>query len=108
MSDSPGMKPIDDELVTNHEEALQLAHMKKDESNLARCYIDLQSQLTTARAAGFADGIEKAANVAERVGALFVPHEGSRRHPEWFEGGVRVSEIIAAQLRNHLKMDEKL
>lgn len=29
----------------NHEEALQLAYLKQRESNLARCYIDLQSRL---------------------------------------------------------------
>jgi ribosomal protein S18 acetylase RimI-like enzyme len=32
------------ELPINHEEALQLAHFKKDESNLARCYIELHER----------------------------------------------------------------
>jgi hypothetical protein len=31
------------DLPVNHEEALQLAHMRRDESNLARCYIALRA-----------------------------------------------------------------
>ncbi len=33
-----------DELVINHDEAMQLATMKYSESNLARCYLDLVSK----------------------------------------------------------------
>ena len=32
-------------MTTNHEEALQLAQMKRDGSNLARCYIDLEARV---------------------------------------------------------------
>ena len=36
--------------VVNHAEASQLAHMKRDESNLARCYLDLEASLAACRA----------------------------------------------------------
>ena len=32
----------------NFIEALQLAHIKKEKSNLARCYIELEAELKTA------------------------------------------------------------
>jgi hypothetical protein len=32
--------------VLNHKEALELAHLKKEDSNLSRCYIDLTEQLS--------------------------------------------------------------
>lgn len=31
--------------IINHDEAFQLAQMKQQESNLARCYLDLRAQL---------------------------------------------------------------
>lgn len=40
--------------VINHEEALQLAHLRKHESNLARCYIDLATAASGATPEGYA------------------------------------------------------
>jgi hypothetical protein len=38
-----------EESVVDHGDAIQLAHIKKGESNLARCYIDLDAKLTNER-----------------------------------------------------------
>jgi hypothetical protein len=50
---------LDDELPVNHEEALQLAYLKREESNLARCYLSLQARVARLEA-GLNDCFSKA------------------------------------------------
>jgi hypothetical protein len=93
MRDGESSPPADVVTEENHEEALQLAHIRKNESNLARCYIALRA----ARYAAFNEGVEEAAKLADRT------KEYSSRD---MEGADPVVALLPKEIRS-LKRGEK-